>query len=56
MNFNQQKAQRETTEGVFEGFGIIDAIPTLAWCARPGGSIEFLNRRWHDYTGLSVQA
>ncbi len=34
---------------------IIDAIPTLAWCAQPGGAIEFLNRRWHEYTGLSVE-
>jgi len=34
---------------------IIDAIPTLAWCAQPGGAIEFLNRRWHDYTGLSAE-
>jgi formate hydrogenlyase transcriptional activator len=37
------------------GRKIIDAIPTLAWSARPGGSNEFLNRRWHDYTGLSVE-
>src|SRR2546425_3628743 len=35
------------------GRTIIDAIPTLAWRARPGGSTEFLNRRWQDYTGLS---
>jgi len=34
---------------------IIDKIPTLAWCNLPDGSIEFLNRRWHDYTGLSAQ-
>ncbi len=34
---------------------IIDAIPTLAWCDQPGGANEFLNRRWHDYTGLSVE-
>jgi PAS domain S-box-containing protein len=32
---------------------IIDKIPTLAWCNLPDGSNEFLNRRWHDYTGLS---
>lgn len=32
---------------------VIDTIPALAWCARPDGSIEFLNRQWHDYTGLS---
>ncbi len=28
-------------------------IPALAWCALPDGSKEFLNRRWHEYTGLS---
>jgi len=31
---------------------IIDAIPVLAWCNRPDGSNEFLNKRWQDYTGL----
>jgi len=34
---------------------IIDKIPTLAWCNLPDGSSEFLNQRWHDYTGLSPQ-
>jgi formate hydrogenlyase transcriptional activator len=33
----------------------IDTIPTLAWCNLPDGSNEFLNQRWHDYTGLSPQ-
>ena len=26
--------------------------PTLAWCNLPDGPNEFLNKRWHDYTGL----
>jgi formate hydrogenlyase transcriptional activator len=34
---------------------IIDAIPTQAWCALPDGSAVFQNRRWLDYTGLSVE-
>jgi len=34
---------------------VVDAIPTLAWSARPDGSAEFLNRRWLDYTGLSAE-
>src|SRR5467141_1052667 len=34
---------------------IIDAIPTLAWCAQPGGANELLNGRWHDYTGLPIE-
>lgn len=32
---------------------VIDTIPALAWCARPDGSMEFLNKQWLDYTGLS---
>src|SRR5215471_280907 len=32
---------------------VIDTIPTLAWCNLPDGSNEFLNKRWHDYTGLT---
>jgi len=34
---------------------IIDTIPALAWCNRPDGSIDFINQRWHEYTGLSLQ-
>jgi len=30
---------------------VIDTLPTLVWCTRPDGSTEFLNKRWHDYTG-----
>src|SRR6202035_4952005 len=33
----------------------VDAIPTLVGSARPDGSVEFLNRRWLDYTGLSAE-
>src|ERR1700722_7667397 len=33
---------------------MIDAIPTLAWCSLPNGSVEFFNQRWHDYTGLAL--
>jgi formate hydrogenlyase transcriptional activator len=34
---------------------VIDTIPTLAWCNLPDGSNEFLNQRWHEYTGLSPE-
>ena len=34
---------------------ILDTIPTLASGNLPDGSNEFLNQRWHDYTGLSPQ-
>jgi hypothetical protein len=33
----------------------LDWIPTLAWHARPDGFAEYLNKRWLDYTGLSLR-
>src|SRR6266568_3044365 len=34
---------------------VIDTIPTLAWCNLPDGPNEFLNKRWHEYTGHSPE-
>jgi formate hydrogenlyase transcriptional activator len=34
---------------------VIDTIPTLAWCMLPDGTNEFLNKNWHEYTGLSAE-
>ena len=33
----------------------IDTIPTMAWTLWPDGSIEFVNQRWLDYSGLSLE-
>jgi PAS domain S-box-containing protein len=33
---------------------IINTIPTPAWSSRPDGSVDFVNQRWLDYTGLSA--
>src|SRR3981081_904286 len=33
----------------------IDTIPVLAWRTRPDGWNEFLNQRWLDYTGLTIE-
>ena len=33
----------------------VDALPTLVWRCRPDGSAEFLNQRWLDYTGFSME-
>lgn len=33
---------------------VINTIPTLAWSTTPEGLADFLNRRWLDYTGLSL--
>ncbi|CAA9519410.1 MAG: Sensory box histidine kinase, partial [uncultured Thermoleophilia bacterium] len=32
---------------------LADAIPTLAWTARPDGHIDWYNARWYEYTGTT---
>jgi PAS domain S-box-containing protein len=32
---------------------VVETIPAMAFSTRPDGSIEFVNRPWLDYTGLS---
>jgi PAS domain S-box-containing protein len=34
---------------------IIDTIPVMAWCLGPDGVVDFLNQRWMDYAGLSLE-
>lgn len=34
---------------------VIDALPGLVWTALPSGQVDFLNRRWHEYTGMSAE-
>jgi len=39
----------------FELTHLVDALPGLAWTALPDGRAEFLNKRWLDYTGMTVE-
>ena len=34
---------------------VIETIPATAWTGRPDGTNDFLNQRWQEYTGLSLQ-
>ena len=33
---------------------VVDSLPGLVWTAQPDGQVDFLNRHWCAYTGLSV--
>lgn len=41
------------TQGAFELRAFIDSVLTIAWSALPDGSLDFINQRFRDYTGLS---
>src|SRR3984893_17733536 len=34
---------------------IIDTLPTMVWTVRPDGAVDFVNQRWLDYTGLTLE-
>jgi two-component system sensor histidine kinase UhpB len=34
---------------------VIDTIPVMAWTLGPDGTVDFLNRRWTEYSGLSLE-
>ena len=34
---------------------LADALPQLVWTALPDGRVDYVNRRWLDYTGISPQ-
>jgi PAS domain S-box-containing protein len=34
---------------------VIDTIPAMAWSVLPNGAVDFLNQRWLDYAGVSLE-
>jgi PAS domain S-box-containing protein len=34
---------------------VVDALPGLVWTALPDGQVNFVNRQWRQYTGLSLK-
>jgi PAS domain S-box-containing protein len=34
---------------------VINTIPTMVWTLQPDGAVDFVNQRWMDYTGLTLE-
>jgi two-component system, sensor histidine kinase and response regulator len=45
-------ASLEATERNFRQMA--DAMPQIVWTARPDGWLDYYNRRWFDYTGMTL--
>ncbi len=50
----RQKAEDALRRSEKELRDVIEAIPTAAWTARQDGHVEFVNRQWREYSGLSA--
>jgi PAS domain S-box-containing protein len=48
--------EREELEASEERYRFLaDSIPPIIWTATPEGTCNYLNRRWYDYTGLTIE-
>src|SRR6202162_140146 len=54
-DYNSRMSSTGQSTGQVRQAQDVDAIPTLAWAARPDGSARLLNRRWLDFTRLSTE-
>src|SRR6202050_4457218 len=58
-----QSAERHELSDALEKLGqeaarlqtFIDTVPSFLWTSLPDGSKEYLNKRWYEYTGLSLE-
>lgn len=49
---DQKRAVEELKRSEARFRHLANAMPQIVFTARPDGSADFFNRRWHDYTGL----
>jgi PAS domain S-box-containing protein len=52
---DQKRAEDELRASEANLRRVIDAIPTLSWCALPDGPNVFLSKGWCQYTGFSTE-
>ena len=45
---------RERTAMEIDLGRVLDVLPAMVWTALPDGQVDFVNRRWSEYTGLSL--
>nr|WP_294948086.1 PAS domain S-box protein [uncultured Mucilaginibacter sp.] len=46
--------QGETIQDIQEYRFLADSIPEIIWTSNPDGSVDYYNRYWFDYTGLTL--
>jgi PAS domain S-box-containing protein len=34
---------------------VIETVPAMLWSSLPDGSLDFINRRWQEFTGLAAE-
>lgn len=63
MNVTRRNQRRAEVDDAFHSLKkpeavlreIVDTTPSLTWCTLRDGSHDFHNKRWCEFTGLSVE-
>lgn len=48
----RKRAQEELRQSEARFRQLADAMPQIVWAAQPDGNTDYINRRWHEFTGL----
>jgi PAS domain S-box-containing protein len=43
-----RRSERELRE-------VVATIPAMVWSISPNGAVDFVSRRWREFTGLSLE-
>ena len=55
LDLTERKRAEAVRRGEKELGAAIETIPAMVWSAWPDGHADFFNRRWQEYTGLSLE-
>ncbi len=50
----RKRAEEAARRSEEELRGVIETVPAMVWTALPDGAVDFINRRWQEFTGLSL--
>ena len=51
----QKRAEEAAHSSQRELRDVIETIPAIVWRTLPNGTLDFINQRWHEFTGLPLQ-
>jgi len=52
----EREAQRRASTSEEQFRSLVETMPQLSWVSSPEGNITFRNKRWQEYTGLTLDA
>jgi PAS domain S-box-containing protein len=51
----RKRAQEAARRSEKELRDVIETVPAMLWSSLPDGSLDFINRRWQEFTGLAAE-